>query len=210
MAPRPVKAAALAAALLFAAPASRGTQDEAARLMNELMSGKAGIGMPFTLTDADGRKRRLADFRGKVVLLYFGYTFCPDVCPTDLMHIAAAIRSLGAEGDAVQPLFVTLDPARDTPELLRRYTTAFHPRFIALRGSEAETRRVARAFKVYSEKVPASGPGYLVNHTAFTFMLDRDGRYRSFFPPGTPAGRMAPMIREQLAAPAPEKSQTKR
>jgi cytochrome oxidase Cu insertion factor (SCO1/SenC/PrrC family) len=208
MAARIVTAAALAAALLCAAPTARATQDEAARLMNELMSGKAAVGAPFTLTDADGRKRRLADFRGKVVLLYFGYTFCPDVCPTDLMHIAAAIRSLGAAGDAVQPLFVTLDPARDTPELLRRYSRAFHPRFIALRGSETETRRVARAFKVYSEKVSGSGPGYLLNHAAFTFMLDREGRYVSFFPPGTPGSRMAPMIREQLAAPAPEKSQT--
>jgi protein SCO1/2 len=179
--------------------AARG--DEAARLMNELMSGKSAVGGDFTLTDPYGRKRSLADFRGKLVLLYFGYTSCPDVCPTDLAQIGRAIRSLGKDSLQVEPVFVTLDPARDTAFVLRRYVTAFHPRFVALRGTEAETRRVARSFKVFHERDPATAKrrDYLLDHTAYTFLIDREGRYVAFFPPGTPAGRIAAMVSEQLA-----------
>jgi protein SCO1/2 len=199
---------ALAAALLAASPvrgedlAAGAGRDEAARLMKELMSGRAAVGGPFTLADAAGKPRPLQEFRGKVVLLYFGYTYCPDVCPTDLAILGAMLRSLGREAEDVQPLFVTLDPARDTPQVLREYAAAFHPSFIALRGSEAETRRIARAYKVYYEKVPAPGAeGYLIEHMAITFLLDRRGNYRAFFPPGTNAERMAVMVREALAEP---------
>jgi protein SCO1/2 len=173
---------------------------DAARLMNDLMSGKAQVGGPFTLTDQYGKPRSLRDFRGKFVLLYFGYAFCPDVCPTDLAAMAQAIRALGPEGEKVQPVFVTLDPERDTQELLRGYVAAFHPRFVALRGTEDEVRRVATAYKVYFEKVQPPGSGvYLVDHMAFVFLLDRDGRFLAFFPPGTSAERMAAMVREVLA-----------
>ena len=161
------------------------------------MSGKHPVGGPFTLADPAGAARSLAEFRGKLVLLYFGYTQCPDVCPTDLARIGAMLRALGAEEEAVQPLFVTLDPQRDTPQLLREYATAFHPRFIALRGSEEDTRRIATSYKVFYEKVPRS-EGYFIDHTAFTFLIDREGRYLAFFPPGTPAERMAVMVRETL------------
>lgn len=169
--------------------------------MGELMSGKVPVGAPFALPDASGRLRTLEEFRGKLVLLYFGYTGCPDVCPTDLAFIAAALRSLGAEADAVQPVFVTLDPARDTPEILRGYAAAFDARFLALRGSENETRQIARAWKVYYEKAPQPGGGYFIDHMAFTFVLDRRGRYTALFPPGTPADRMAVMLRELLEMP---------
>jgi cytochrome oxidase Cu insertion factor (SCO1/SenC/PrrC family) len=195
-----LRAAAIAAACLFWGTASaRG--DEAARLMNELMSGKSPVGGDFSLTDAYGRKRSLADFRGKLVLLYFGYTSCPDICPTDLAQIGRAIRSLGKDSLQVEPVFVTLDPARDTAFVLRKYVTSFHPRFIALRGTEAETRRVARSFKVFHERDAATAKrrDYLIDHTAYTFLIDREGRYVAFFPPGTPAERMATMVREQLA-----------
>lgn len=199
---------ALAAALLAASPvrgedlAAGAGRDEAARLMKDLMSGRAAVGGPFTLADAAGKPRPLQEFRGKVVLLYFGYTYCPDVCPTDLAILGAMLRSLGREAEDVQPLFVTLDPVRDTPQVLREYAAAFHPSFIALRGSEAETRRTARAYKVYYEKVPAPGAeGYLIEHMAITFLLDRRGNYRAFFPPGTNAERMAVMVREALAEP---------
>ncbi len=174
---------------------------QAARLMNELMSGKAAVGMPFTLANAYGKRVSLADFRGKLVLLYFGYTSCPDVCPTDLLAIAQTLKSLGKPGEQVQPLFVTLDPARDTPEVLRGYAAAFHPRLIALTGSEENIRRVATAYKVFYEKVRIERADlYLIDHAAFTFLLDRQGKYRLFFPPGTPPERMAVMVREQLAA----------
>ena len=167
--------------------------------MGELMSGKAAVGGPFTLADPSGAPRSLADFRGRIVLLYFGYAGCPDVCPTDLMRIGETLRSLGEEEKSVQALFVTLDPGRDTPQVLREYAAAFHPRLIALRGSEAETREIATRYKVFYEKVPQPGGGYLIDHAAFTFLLDREGRYVAFFPPGTHADRMAVMVREALA-----------
>jgi protein SCO1/2 len=198
-------AAVLAAAALFfagaapAQPADSPRRAEAARLMYELMSGKHAIGAPFTLADPAGRRVSLGDFKGRLVLLYFGFASCPDVCPTDLAVIAHALRSLGAAADEVQPLFVTLDPQRDTPEVLREYAAAFHPRFVALTGTEDEIRRVATDFKVYFEKVPLPGTKtYAIEHTAYTFLLDRKGEFVILFPSGTPADRMLFMLREQL------------
>jgi cytochrome oxidase Cu insertion factor (SCO1/SenC/PrrC family) len=164
----------------------------------QLASHAVPVGSDFRLKDSHGRVRSLGDFRGKVVILYFGYTFCPDVCPTDLAEIARAVRNLGRRGSQVQPLFVTLDPERDTPEALARYAASFHPRLIALRGSEEETRRVAEAFKVTYRKAALARGGYEIEHAAFTFILDRDGRYVDYIPPGTPAGRTEQMLREAL------------
>jgi protein SCO1/2 len=170
--------------------------------MAELMSGKATVGGPFTLVDQDGERRSLSQLRGKLVLLYFGYAYCPDVCPTDLMAIGELIRSLGPEGDQLEPVFITLDPERDTREVLRAYAGSFHPRFVALSGTEDEIRRVATSYKVSFEKVRPPGTGtYLIDHTAYVFLLDRAGRFVTLFPPGTPAARMAVMVREQLALP---------
>ena len=175
------------------------SRDEGARLMTELMSGKAQVGTPFTLVNAHGKKISLADFRDKLVLLYFGYTSCPDVCPTDLLAIGEAVKSLGKAGDQVQPLFITLDPARDTPEVLRGYAPAFHPRLMALTGGDDEIRRIATAYKVFYQKVRTErADNYLIDHAAYTFLLDRSGKYVMFFPPGTPPARMAVMLREQL------------
>lgn len=197
-----IVAVAVAAAWLAAReppPADR--RADAARLMNELMSGKVPVGGPFVLADPNGRRVALADFRGKLVLLYFGYATCPDVCPTDLGIIAQTLRDLGDAGDQVQPVFVTLDPERDTPEVLREYAAAFHPRLVALTGTEGEIRRVATDYKVFFEKVtPPGSKTYVIDHTAYTFLLDREGRFVSLFPPGTPPARMAVMLREHLAA----------
>ena len=169
--------------------------------MNDLMSGKAAVGTPFTLTNPQGKRVSLTDFRGKIVLLYFGYTSCPDVCPTDLLALAQTVKSLGKQGDQVQPVFITLDPARDTRDLLRGYAAAFHPRLIALTGSEDDIRRVATAYKVFYEKVRIErADRYLMDHSAFTFLLDRTGKYILFPPPGTTPERMTVMVREQLAA----------
>ncbi len=186
--------AAASAQPLDPAPETR----EAERLAAELMSGTAKVGAPFTLTDTAGHRRRLADFRGKVVVLYFGFTFCPDVCPVDLLQVGRALRSLGPRAKEVQPLFVTLDPARDTPRLLRRYVRSFHPSILALTGTEPVVRQVARDFKVYSQRVPAASGGYTIAHTAFIFILDREGRFREAVPPGTPAGRIAAVIEDAL------------
>ena len=169
----------------------------------ELAAGAHDVGTDFHLRDPSGRMRTLRDFGGKVVVLYFGYTFCPDVCPTDLAQIARAVRDLGSLGREVQPIFVTLDPARDTPRALREYTASFHPRLLGLRGTEAETRRVAAAFKVSYRKVSRARGGYDLEHPAFTFVLDRDGRYAGYLPPGTPAGRTAEVLREVIEATRP-------
>lgn len=197
-----VAAAAAAAALLAAcrdAPPPERRAD-AARLMYELMSGQYPIGAPFSLIDAAGRRVSLADFKGKLVLLYFGFAGCPDVCPTDLAIIAQALRALGASADQVQPIFITLDPKRDTPAVLREYAGAFDPRFVALTGTEEEIRRVATDFKVFYEKVDLPGTNtYAIDHTAYTFLLDREGEFVILFPPGTPAERMVSMLRERLA-----------
>jgi protein SCO1/2 len=166
--------------------------------MNELMSGKASVGAPFALPDARGRARSLDEFRGRLVLLYFGFAQCPDVCPTDLAAIGGALRLLGERAPEVQPLFVTLDPARDTPEVLAEYAGAFHPSLIALRGTEADTRRIATSYKVFYEKVPDGKGGYFIDHAAFTFLLDRSGKYVAFLPPGTKPDRIATLLRQNL------------
>lgn len=196
--------AGLALALCLAGPAlaQEPRRADAARLMNELMSGKAPVGGPFTLTDQHGKVRRLSDFRGKVVLLYFGYTFCPDVCPTDLLTLKRLLQLMGKDADRLQAIFVTLDPERDTQDLLRDYMAAFDARFLALRGTEADTLRVATSYKTFYEKVPLAGTTtYLIDHTAFIYLLDRDGKYVAFFPPGTTPERMQVMVREQLERP---------
>lgn len=171
---------------------------DAARFMSELMSGTVPIGGPFTLKDAYGKPRSLADFRGRLVLLYFGFTYCPDICPTDLLVVGEAVKRAGAEH--VQPVFVTLDPERDTPEMLRGYVASFHPAFVALTGTEAEVRAVANAYKVFFEKVRSPGSSaYAIDHMAFTFLLDRQGKYVGTFPTGTSAERMLAVIREVSA-----------
>jgi protein SCO1/2 len=201
-----VRAGALAAAALAAAAGVSAAADppraDAARLMNELMSGRVPIGTPFSLPDQHGRRVGQAQWRGRIVLLYFGYLFCPDVCPTDLRAIADAIESLGSDGASVQPVFVTLDPERDTADLAGRYAEAFHPRFESLRGSDAETRRVAEAYKVFYEKVPLPSGGYAIDHTSFTYVLDDQGRYVGYFPPGTSGKRIADFVRSLRARPA--------
>jgi protein SCO1/2 len=174
---------------------------DAARLMNDLMTGRGHIGGPFSLTDQRGQPAGPAQWRGRIVLLYFGYTSCPDACPTDLAAIAAAIGALGPMGAEVQPVFVTLDPSRDKPELIGRYAEAFHPRFAALSGTEAQTREVATAYKVYFEKVPMRGTNqYSIDHTSFTYVLDADGNYAGFFPPGTSGARMAERVQAMVRA----------
>jgi len=187
--------------LAFAAAAQEDVRRaEAARLMNELMLGK-DVGGDFTLTDARGRKRSLRDFRGKVVVLYFGFTTCPDICPTDMLAIGQALKDLGKEAAVIQPLFVTLDPARDKPAVIAEYVKNFHPRFVALTGTEAEIGDVARAYKVFHEKVPIPGAsGYTIDHTSFTYVIDRNGKYVGFVPPGTPRDKVARILHAEVRA----------
>lgn len=135
----------------------------------------------FDLPDADGRRRRLADFKGKVTVVFFGYTQCPDVCPTTLLELAQVRKALGADGERVQGVFITVDPERDTPELLKAYIGNFGADFVALRGTPEATQATAKAFKVFYAKVPGQTPTtYTVDHTAGSFVFDAEGRVRLF------------------------------
>jgi protein SCO1/2 len=139
------------------------------------------IGGDFRLTDHAGRARSLADFRGKVVAIFFGYTHCPDMCPTALAELAQARKRLGKEGDEVQVLFVTVDPARDTQKVLAQYVPAFDPGFLGLYGDAATTAEVAAEYKVFfaAQRPNASG-NYTVDHTAAVYLIDREGRPRLY------------------------------
>lgn len=135
----------------------------------------------FALTDHTGKPRTLADFRGKVVLVFFGYTQCPDVCPTTMSEMAAVMKQLGPRADDVQVLFVTLDPARDTQALLAKYVPSFDPHFLGLRGDQAATEKVAKDFKIFFQKVPGKNIGeYSIDHTAGSYVFDPQGRVRLF------------------------------
>jgi len=135
----------------------------------------------LALTDAEGQRRTLADFKGKVTLVFFGYTQCPDVCPTTLAELAAVKRDLGKDGERVQGVFVSIDPERDTPQILKAYMASFGPDFVALRGSPEETKIVAQNFKVFYAKSPGKTEGsYTMDHTAGTYVFDAQGRVRLF------------------------------
>jgi protein SCO1/2 len=141
----------------------------------------AGFGQDFALTDHTGKPRALADFRGRVVVMFFGFTHCPDVCPNTLAELAAAVKKLGTDGDKVQVLLVTVDPERDTPQVLSQYVTAFDPRFLALRGTAEETARVAKEFKIIYQKVAGARPdSYTMDHSAGTYIFDMQGRLRLY------------------------------
>ena len=137
----------------------------------------SSFGHDFSLPDASGKQRSLADFRGKVVVVFFGYTHCPDICPTTLAETAAALKKLGADADRVQVLFVTIDPERDTANALAKYVTAFDPRFLGLRGDAQATSRAAKEFKVFYEK-RKTGDSYSMDHSGQTYVIDPQGRLR--------------------------------
>jgi protein SCO1/2 len=166
---------ALAASVLSAC----GGGSEAPKFKLTDVSG-AGFGKELNLTDHNGKPRTLADFRGKVVTVFFGFTHCPDACPTTMIEMAQVAKELGADADKLQVLFVTVDPERDTQKVLAQYVPSFHPGFLGLYGDAEATARVAKEFKVYFNKQPAKSGGYSVDHSAGTFILDRQGRLRLF------------------------------
>ncbi|KRA00562.1 MAG: SCO family protein [Achromobacter sp.] len=131
----------------------------------------------FQLQDTDGKTRSLADYRGHPVMLFFGFTQCPDICPTALTRAVEIKTLLGKDADKLRVLFITVDPERDTPEILRAYTQAFDPGFVGLRGTAEQTRAAAQAFKVFYQKVP-TGSSYTMDHTALTYLIDAEGKLR--------------------------------
>lgn len=154
----------------------------------------------LNLKDADGRPRQLSDFKGKVTVVFFGFTQCPDVCPTTLAELAQVKQMLGADGARVQGVFVTVDPERDTPELLKAYVGNFGADFVALHGTPDEIKAAAKAFKVFYNKVPGkTDTSYTVDHTAGSYVFDSQGRVRLFTRYGSGAEALAADLRILLA-----------
>ncbi len=158
-------------------------------------TGEALIGGPFSLVAQDGRRVTEGDLKGRFAVVYFGYTHCPDMCPLGLETVTRAVELLPQPAaERVQPVFVTVDPARDTPEVMRAYAASFHPRLLALTGSEAEVQGALKAYRVYARKAenaPAGEAEYLVDHSTFTYVMGPDGRYVAHFSHGTTAEEMA-------------------
>lgn len=155
--------------------------------------GKALIGGHFQLTDHTGRRVTDEDFRGRYMLVFFGFTFCPDVCPSSLQVMSAALDKLGPKADRITPVFITVDPGRDTPAQLALYVQSFHPRLVGLTGTPEEVQRAIQAYRVYARKVedPKSTAGYTFDHSSIIYVMNPDGTYRTHFAHTTNVDSMA-------------------
>jgi protein SCO1/2 len=174
-------------------------RDENSTLSASSGTGSALVGGPFTLTDQFGKTRTDADFRGKFLLVFFGYTYCPDFCPNELNTMSDAMSLLGADAAKVQPVFITIDPARDTVEQMRLYAESFDPRLLALTGTPDQIAVVAKAYRVYYAKAQgASGDDYLMDHSTFVYLMGPEGTYVTHFRYGMSAQDMAAGIRKYL------------
>jgi len=161
-------------------------------------SGTAAIGGPFVLTDQNGRPRSDRDFHGRFVLLYFGYSFCPDVCPTTLAKIASALGKLGPQADRFVPIFITVDPARDTPSVLKSYLAAFGPQFVGLTGKPSDIAKVAHSYRVYYAKHPLAGGNYAMDHSSVIYLLDPDGNFVKAYDDDASPAALADDLKKQL------------
>lgn len=185
---------ALAAALiggLVALAVLPGPREQITRALPS--TGKALVGGPFTLVDHTGKTVTDKDFRGRYMLVYFGFTNCPDVCPSGLQVIAAALDKAGAKADQVTPIFITVDPERDAPAQLASYVSSFHPRLVGLTGSPEQIAAALKAYRVYAKKVedPKSSAGFTYDHTSIIYLMDRNGDYLANFTHATSVDRIA-------------------
>lgn len=164
-------------------------------------SGKALVGGPFSLVDQTGKHVTDQDFRGRYLLVFFGYTYCPDVCPAALSVISAAIDQLGPAGDVITPVLITIDPARDTPEKMGAYVKSFHPRFLGLTGSAEEVAKAIKAYRVYAKKAPdeRNPADYTMDHSSIVYLMGPGGGLVAFSPEITKADALAEQLRKGLA-----------
>jgi cytochrome oxidase Cu insertion factor (SCO1/SenC/PrrC family) len=189
----------LNAGVLVCDVAAAEEQPSAAQMMDDLMYGRGTVGGPFALPDQTGRTRRDSEFRGKLMVVYFGYTYCPDVCPADLMAITQALDVLGSAAEGIQPVFITVDPERDT-KVLKDYVAAFHPSLVGLTGSPEEIRKVANSYKAFYVKVSTERSGeYSIDHAGVIYLMGRNGEYLGFMPPQTGPDRLTEVLRKYLA-----------
>lgn len=188
-------------ALVWVFAASNAQADDPAPGPASVKDLPISFGGPFTLVDHQGRERSDKDFKGRYLLVYFGYTFCPNICPTGLQTLSSALDLLGEGAARVQPLFVSVDPDRDKPEILKSFVAQFHPRLIGLTGSEKQVRDVARAYRIFRGKVVVADEPkdeYLVTHTPTTFLMGPDGKFVTLFPHDTDAEVMAKALKRYL------------
>jgi len=155
--------------------------DNLPALGRDVVTGTAQIGGPFTLVDQNGIKRSSADFRGRFMLVYFGYSYCPDVCPTTLSLMADALDKLGPKADAIVPIFITIDPERDSPAKLKPYLASFGPRFVGLTSDLATIKKVAALYRVYLKKEPLQGGNYAMDHSSVIYLMGPDGKFVGFW-----------------------------
>jgi len=160
----------------------------------------AALGGPFTLIRSDGKTVTDQSYRGKLLLIYFGYTYCPDICPTTLNNIAQALIQLGPRAKAVTPVFITIDPKRDTPQAIGQYVKAFDPRIVGLTGSDKQIAAVAKEYRVYYKPTPAQGGDYLVDHSSFVYLVNRNGKFAKVLPGSMSGIEMADAIKPFIAS----------
>lgn len=163
--------------------------------------GTALVGGPFSLVNQDGKRVTEKDFLGKYMLVFFGYTFCPDVCPTELQVMTAALDQMGPQADRIQPVFVSIDPARDTPDVLKAYVGNFGPRLVGLTGTPEEVANIAKAYRVYYAKAGNSNSttDYLMDHSSIIYLMGPDGSFVKHMPYTTDAGKLATDLKETLS-----------
>ena len=164
------------------------------------MTGQPQVGGAFQLVDHQGQQRTDADFKGKILLVYFGYSFCPDICPTALNHISQALNEMGRQASEFQPIFITIDPERDTVQNLALYMENYHPRFIALTGTPDALRQVMQAYRVYAQKAKPNETSveYLMDHSSIVYVMDRQGRYLTSFDHQTKPDKIKEILKNYL------------
>jgi protein SCO1/2 len=163
-----------------------------------LETGPIAVGGPYALTDQNGKPRSSDSFQGKYQLIYFGYSYCPDVCPTTLALMAAALEKLGADKDRIVPVFITIDPKRDTPSVLKKYMAAFGPGFVGLTGTPDEIERVEKEFHVYAKKHPLPGGNYSLDHSSVIYLLGPDGKLVGYFDDAVTPDDLVKDIRQKI------------